>query len=150
MVPPASHRISRVLRYSGTGWLSSRFAYGSFTLFGGAFQRASATLPQCLFAGPQPQRACSLVWPLSLSLAATQEIDVSFFSSGYLDVSVPRVPFYETMNSSHDDWALPQPGFPIRISTNQCLLAAPRSFSQLATSFFGVWCLGIHPVLFFA
>ena len=34
-------------------------------------------------AGPQPQRACSLVWPVSLSLAATQEIDVSFFSSGY-------------------------------------------------------------------
>ena len=33
-----------------------------------------------------------LVWPLSLSLAATQEIDVSFSSYGYLDVSVPRVP----------------------------------------------------------
>ena len=150
MVPPASHRISRVLRYSGTGWLSSGFAYGSFTLFGGAFQRASATLPQCLHAGPQPQRACSLVWPLSLSLAATQEIDVSFFSSGYLDVSVPRVPFSETMYSSQDGWTLLQPGFPIRISTNQCLLAAPRSFSQLATSFFGVWCLGIHPMLLFA
>ena len=29
----------------------------------------------------------------SLSLATTHEIDVSFFSSGYLDVSVPRVPF---------------------------------------------------------
>ena len=150
MVPPASHRISRVLRYSGTGWLSSGFAYGSFTLFGGAFQRASATLPQCHYAGPQPRRACSPVWPLSLSLAATQEIDVSFSSSGYLDVSVPRVPFCGTMNSFHDDWTLLQPGFPIRISTNQCLLAAPRSFSQLATSFFGVWCPGIHPVLFFA
>ena len=35
----------------------------------------------------------SLVWPLSLSLAATQEIDFSFSSYGYLDVSVPRVPF---------------------------------------------------------
>ena len=150
MVPPASHRISRVLRYSGTGWLSSGFAYGSFTLFGGAFQRASATLPQCLVAGPQPQRACSLVWPVSLSLATTQEIDVSFFSSGYLDVSVPRVPFSETMDSSQDDWTLLQPGFPIRTSTDQCLLAAPRSLSQLATSFFGVWCLGIRPVLLFA
>ena len=150
MVPPASHRISRVLRYSGTSWLSSGFVYGSLTLFGGAFQRASTTLPQCLVADPQPQRACSLVWPVSLSLAATQEIDVSFFSSGYLDVSVPRVPFYETMYSSHDGWTLLQPGFPIRISTNLCLLAAPRSFSQLATSFFGVWCPGIHPVLFFA
>ena len=34
-----------------------------------------------------------LVWPLSISLAATLEIDVSFSSSAYLDVSVQRVPF---------------------------------------------------------
>ena len=33
------------------------------------------------------------VWPLSRSLAATRKIDVSFSSSGYLDVSVPRVTF---------------------------------------------------------
>ena len=33
----------------------------------------------------------TLVWALSLSLAATQEIDLSFFSSSYLDVSVQRV-----------------------------------------------------------
>ena len=33
-----------------------------------------------------------LVWPLSLSLATTCEISVDFSSSGYLDVSVPRVP----------------------------------------------------------
>ena len=31
------------------------------------------------------------VWPSSLSLAATKEIDVSFSSSSYLDVSVQRV-----------------------------------------------------------
>ena len=36
-----------------------------------------------------------LVWPLSRSLAATRKIDVSFSSSGYLDVSVPRVPLYK-------------------------------------------------------
>ena len=35
---------------------------------------------------PQPPNACIWVWPLSLSLAATQEIDVSFSSSPYLDV----------------------------------------------------------------
>ena len=91
-----------------------------------------------------------MVWAPSLSLAATDEIDVSFFSSGYLDVSVPRVPFSGTMNSFQDDRTFLRPGFPIQISTDQCLLAAPRSFSQLATSFFGVWCLGIRPVLFFA
>ena len=31
------------------------------------------------------------VWAISISLAATLEIDVSFFSSSYLDVSVQRV-----------------------------------------------------------
>ena len=35
-----------------------------------------------------------LVWALPVSLAATPGIDVSFFSSGYLDVSVRRVPFH--------------------------------------------------------
>ena len=32
-----------------------------------------------------------MVWAPSISLAATLEIDVSFFSSSYLDVSVQRV-----------------------------------------------------------
>ena len=41
----------------------------------------------------EPQNARILVWALSISLAATLEIDVSFSSSGYLDVSVHRVPF---------------------------------------------------------
>ena len=87
-----------------------------------------------------------MVWALSLSLAATDEIDFSFFSSGYLDVSVPRVPSSYAMDSHTGDGALPPPGFPIQTSTDQSLLAAPRGFSQLATSFFGVQCHGIHPV----
>ena len=41
----------------------------------------------------EPQCARTLVWALPISLAATLGIDVSFSSSGYLDVSVPRVPF---------------------------------------------------------
>ena len=35
-------------------------------------------------------------------------------------------------------------GFPIRKSPDQCLLAAPRSLSQLATSFIACFCQGIH------
>ena len=42
----------------------------------------------------EPRSARTPVWPLSISLAATLEIEVSFFSSGYLDVSVPPVPFH--------------------------------------------------------
>ena len=39
----------------------------------------------------------SSVWPLPRSLAATRGIDVSFSSSGYLDVSVPRVTFSQAI-----------------------------------------------------
>ena len=39
-----------------------------------------------------PKELLLSVWPLSLSLAATKKIDVSFSSSAYLDVSVQRVP----------------------------------------------------------
>ena len=41
-------------------------------------------------------------------------------------------------------------GFPIRISPDQCLFAAPRSFSQLITSFIGSWCQGIPLALLLA
>ena len=42
MVLPASHRISRVLRYSGTGLPSDLFAYGTITHSGCPFQNYSA------------------------------------------------------------------------------------------------------------
>ena len=38
----------------------------------------------------------------------------------------------------------------IRKSTDQCLLATTRSFSQLTASFFGSQCQGIRPALFIA
>lgn len=37
-------------------------------------------------------------------------------------------------------------GFPIQISTDLWTLAPPRGFSQLATSFFGIWRQGIPRV----
>ena len=46
------------------------------------------------------------------------------------------------MDSDNDD---PYgPGFPIRKSTDQSLLAAPRGFSQPTTSFIASRCQGIH------
>ncbi len=42
----------------------------------------------------EPHGARTMVWALPVSLAATSGIDVSFFSSGYLDVSVHRVPLH--------------------------------------------------------
>ena len=44
----------------------------------------------------------------------------------------------------------PLPGSPIRISVLLRLFAPSHSFSQLVTSFFGSWCLGILPTLLVA
>ena len=63
------------------------------------------------YAGPQPQKACSLVWAIPSSLAATMGIDFSFSSSGYLDVSVPRVPS-DTLSIRVNVTGLQPAGFP--------------------------------------
>ena len=67
--------------------------YGAFTLSGRLSQNRSAKLVESI-PRSEPQGARTLVWALSISLAATLEIDVSFSSSGYLDVSVHRVPLH--------------------------------------------------------
>ena len=56
-------------------------------------QRASTRIAESIMRS-EPQSARTLVWPLSISLAATLEIEFSFFSSPYLDVSVQAVPFH--------------------------------------------------------
>ncbi len=68
--------------------------YRTFTFYGRLSQYRSINLHVTL-CGPLPRRARTTVWALSLSLAATQEIDVSFSSSPYLDVSVQAVPFIQ-------------------------------------------------------
>jgi hypothetical protein len=73
----------------------------------------------------------------SVSLAATQEIAFAFSSSGYLDVSVPRVCLPYPMYSGKDTVPLRTVGFPIRKSLDQCLLTAPQSISVLVPSFIG-------------
>ena len=93
MVPALSIKVSRVSMYSGFRHADSSFAYGAFTLSGRLSQNLSARLVKSLMRS-EPRNARIPVWPLSLSLAATHKIDVSFSSSGYLDVSVHRVPFH--------------------------------------------------------
>ena len=41
-------------------------------------------------------------WTISCSLAATKEISIDFFSSGYLDVSVLQVCLYHPIYSGED------------------------------------------------
>ena len=91
MVPACSHKVSRVSWYSGYRHVSSSFMYGAFTLFGRLSQNLSIKLTESI-PRSEPRHARTPVWPLSISLAATLEIEFSFFSSPYLDVSVQAVP----------------------------------------------------------
>ena len=75
--------------------------------------------------------ATTPVWANARSLATTCAIVVTFFSYGYLDVSVPRVRSMLGMVTA----SMP-PGFPIRTSVNHRVFAPIRGFSQLITSFF--------------
>ena len=92
MVPAPSHKVSRVSWYSGYRHVNPSFVYGAFTLCGRLSQNRSTRLFESIMRS-EPPDARIQVCPLSISLAATLEIDVSFSSSGYLDVSVHRVPF---------------------------------------------------------
>ena len=129
MVSPSSDRISRAPPYSRiskfhtpTGLSPSLVSFS--TLFRFLLRYPSA--------GP-------------ISLATTFGVSVDFLSCRYLDVSVPCVRSLYTMYSCQGD---PHgPGSPIRISADQSLFTAPRSFSQCITSFFASDCLGIHQML---
>ena len=94
MVPAHSIKVSRVSMYSGYRSVSSSFAYGAFTLSGRLSQNLSIRISESITRS-EPRHARTPVWPLSISLAATLEIDkFSFSSSPYLDVSVQAVPFH--------------------------------------------------------
>jgi hypothetical protein len=80
------------------------------------------------------------VWALPFSLATTQGIIIIFFSSSYLDVSVQRVDFpLARDNTPSVCWVVPFGN--LRIYR---LCAAPRSLSQLTTSFIVSQSQGIH------
>ena len=93
MVSASSNKVSRVSLYSGSRFVCSAFAYGAFTLSGWLSQNHSASFTESIMRS-EPRNARIPVWALPVSLAATPGIDVSFSSSGYLDVSVHRVPFH--------------------------------------------------------
>ena len=93
MVPASSVKVPRVSTYSGFRCAIFVFAYGAFTLSGRLSQNLSANFNESR-PRSEPQHARTLVWALPVSLAATPGITIVFSSSGYLDVSVHRVPFH--------------------------------------------------------
>ena len=91
MVPPSSHRVSRVRRYSGYSWLFRLFVYGALTLYDASSHtlQLKLNIPSAV---QTPDVLLLLVWPPPRSLATTDGISVDVFSSPYLDVSVQAVP----------------------------------------------------------
>jgi hypothetical protein len=87
-----------------------------------------------------PRQHAAMVWAFPVSLATTQGIIVIFFSSAYLDVSVQRVGFYIAIDDTSSTYQV-VPFGNLRIYR---LCAAPRSLSQLTTSFIASQTLGIH------
>ena len=128
MVPAHSDKVSRVSSYSGYRSVSLSFAYGAFTLSGRLSQSRSAGLPESGLRS-EPRNARIPVWPLPRSLAATYGIDVSFSSSGYLDVSVHRVPFHSLWIGLWMTGVCPA-GFPhSEIRGSQLMCSSPRLFA---------------------
>ena len=83
------------------------------------------------------------VWALPISLATTLGIVVYFLFLWVIRCfSSPRSPRI-TIDSLCDTVSLLTVSSLIRISTDLCLFATPRSFSQLVTSFFGAMYQGI-------
>ena len=102
MVPPSSHGIPRVPRYSGYHAPTPTFTYGTLTLSG--LPSHAVLLVFVVFQVVRTPRTLLFpVWPLPRSLATTSGISVDFFSSPYLDVSVQAVPHIRLFDSPHVD-----------------------------------------------
>ena len=85
----------------------------------------------------EPHGARAMVWALPRSLAATYGITVVFSSSGYLDVSVRRVPSSMPMCSAWGGGVFPRRVSPfrhLRIAGHLLLPAAFRSLSRLSSA----------------
>ena len=105
MVPPVSHRVSRVLRYSGSWLIQLIFRLRDYHPLWSAFPCRSARLSY-RSVSPQPRRINPPVCPLPRSLATTSGISVDFSSSPYLDVSVQAVPHLRLFDSTQVDGVL--------------------------------------------
>ena len=131
MVPPVSHRVPRVQRYSGSSL--TRFGFrlrGSHPLWP-AFPCRSSNL-SCRCVSPQPRRINPPVWPLPRSLATTCGISVDVSSSPYLDVSVQAVPFLRLFCSTQDDWILSSRVAPFGYPRINGYLLLPEAFRSLS------------------
>ena len=138
MVPAYSHRISRVLWYSGYSLLIHHFAYEAVTLFGPAFQLCSTMMNRCVMESVTP------------SDVSIQRFGLFPFRSPLLRKSIVFFLFLRVLRCFSSPGSLPYTiyscmdtalqhavSFLIRTSADRKSFALPRSFSQLITSFIG-------------
>ena len=93
MVPAHSHKVSRVSWYSGSCHARLPFVYGAFTLSGWLSQNHSTRLTR-QSCSPNPGVHALRFGLFRVRSPLLTESHVVFSSSGYLDVSVHRVPFH--------------------------------------------------------
>ena len=132
MVPPASHGVSRVPRYSGSSYILSVFDYVTLTLCRWPSHAIRLTY-RLKTLSATPKMLPPSVWPLPRSLATTSGISVDVFSSPYLDVSVQAVPHVCLSDSTHAAGVLLQRVSPfgnLRIKAHLQLPEAYRSLSR--------------------
>ena len=144
MVLLHSVRIPRVPTYSGYPLHKLNFTYGTFTLSRPPFQVRSI-IDFMRHVGPLPRTYCYMRFGLlrfrspllseSLFYFLFLRVIRCFSSPGSLRIPIDSV--YDTMT-------LLIVSSLIRISADRGSFAAPRSFSQLVTSFFGAMYQGIH------
>ena len=131
MVPPVSHRVPRVQRYSGSSLTGFGFRLrGSHPLWP-AFPYRSSNL-SCRCVSPQPRRINPPVWPLPRSLATTSGISVDFSSSPYLDVSVQAVPYLRLFCSTQVDRVLLCRVSPFGNSGIKAYVQLPQTYRSLS------------------
>ena len=93
MVPAYSVKVPRVSTYSGYRHANRPFTYGAFTLSGRPSQAVLLSLLDQL-CGPNPGVHALRFGLFRFRSPLLTESHVVFSSSGYLDVSVHRVPFH--------------------------------------------------------
>ena len=150
MVPTSSYEIPRVSHYSGSYLAISVSSYRTLTFFGLLSQTILITSIVVLV----------VLYPYCIS---TLGLGSSYFARHYSRNRVFFL-FLQVLRCFSSLRSLPIHYFThvwitcsfrklsslIRISMVQWIFAPTHSFSQLITSFFGSWCLGIHPTLLVA
>ena len=128
MVPALSHKIPRASWYSGYRRRTRSFAYGAFTLFDRSFQFRSARSYAAL-CGPYPGLQATRFGLFRFRSPLLTESLFIFSSSGYLDVSVHRVPSVHLwiQCTVHEVFSC---GFPHSdICGSQCICHSPQLFA---------------------